>query len=290
MARLKLGDLMVRAGLIDEMQLRSALAHQKRWGGRLGDILVDRGFLDEEMLWRGLSKQLNVPFISLRDHKVDPGVLGVLPLSLAAEHGVFPIQATDRELRIATADPQDLQAQDEIGFKTNRRVSIVLAPTSQIEWAIDRHYRKQDAPCPAFRKRRMLPSEEGPPIRDDDWADGETKGDNTRPTLSTIPQPAPIVSVPPTPAYAQPPSMASRPPTPAPLQYAGASSATATPLSALTAMQQQASSHQQQVQQMQLTRVETELRQTTRFLRLVVDACVERGLFTREEYLGRIRS
>lgn len=306
MARLKLGDLMVRAGLIDEMQLQSALAHQKRWGGRLGDILVDRGFLDEEMLWRGLSKQLNVPLVTLADHQVDPGVLAILPLSLAAEHGVFPLQVTDREIRIATSDPQALQAQDDIGFKTNRRVQIVLAPASQIEWAIERYYRRQDVECPPLKKRRILPSEEGAPIRDDDWADGDNKGETTRPTLSTIPQPAPTFSAPPTTPAGGYPSV---PPTPAPAQsmppapisYAdplGAASA-ATPLSALASVQQQPGELARQVDQTQrmppvsmleLTRVETELRQTTRFLRLIVDACVNRGLFTREEYLARIRS
>ena len=60
MARLRIGDMLVKARLIDEMQLSSALAHQKKWGGRLGDVLIELGFLDEMMLWKGLSKQLGL--------------------------------------------------------------------------------------------------------------------------------------------------------------------------------------------------------------------------------------
>ena len=54
MARIRLGDLLLQAGLIDEMQLQSAVARQRQWGGKLGDVLVTNGFIDEMMLWRGI--------------------------------------------------------------------------------------------------------------------------------------------------------------------------------------------------------------------------------------------
>ena len=59
--RIRLGELLVRAGVLDEYKLNAALAEQQRWGGRLGRVLVDMGFVSEEILVKALSKQLAVP-------------------------------------------------------------------------------------------------------------------------------------------------------------------------------------------------------------------------------------
>ena len=59
--RIKIGDLLVKAGVITDLQLRAALAEQQQWGGKLGDILVRMEFLTEEILVRALSKQTGLP-------------------------------------------------------------------------------------------------------------------------------------------------------------------------------------------------------------------------------------
>ena len=56
--RLKLGELLVQAGAIDQTQLGAALSDQQQFGGPLGMTLVRMGFLDEEALsarWHGSS-------------------------------------------------------------------------------------------------------------------------------------------------------------------------------------------------------------------------------------------
>ena len=55
--RIRIGDLLVKAGVISDAQLKAALAEQGQWGGKLGDILVRMEFLTEEVLVRALSKQ-----------------------------------------------------------------------------------------------------------------------------------------------------------------------------------------------------------------------------------------
>ena len=59
---IRLGDLLVRANVISEVQLQQALAEQQRWGGRLGGILVRMGLLTEDLLVKALSKQLGGNF------------------------------------------------------------------------------------------------------------------------------------------------------------------------------------------------------------------------------------
>jgi len=153
MARLRIGDLLVRAGLIDELQLQSVLAHQRQWGGRLGDILVEQGFLDEMMLWRGLSRQLSLPLVSLAEWTLSKEVLAALPYQLARQHTVFPTTLEGQKLTLATSDPGDMKALDELGFRTAKSIRTVLAPPREIDWAIERFYRNVMAPCPPPRMK-----------------------------------------------------------------------------------------------------------------------------------------
>lgn len=65
MASIRLGDLLVKAKVISESQLKAALAEQQKWGGKLGELLVRMNFLTEDMLVKALSKQMNVPAVNL---------------------------------------------------------------------------------------------------------------------------------------------------------------------------------------------------------------------------------
>src|SRR5688500_10510419 len=110
MARMRIGDMLIRARLIDDMQLNAALAQQRQWGGKLGDILVDLGFLDEMMLWLGLSRQLDVPLIQLPEMVITPDLLQLVPADMCERLECFPVQRDDRTLTIATSDPNNIGA------------------------------------------------------------------------------------------------------------------------------------------------------------------------------------
>ena len=58
MARTNIGNLLIEQGRIDDMQLKSAVAYQRRWGGRIGQAMVTLGFLSEQVLMSTLSLQL----------------------------------------------------------------------------------------------------------------------------------------------------------------------------------------------------------------------------------------
>jgi hypothetical protein len=156
MARIKIGDLLVKAGLIDDMQLQAALAHQRQWGGKLGDALVANGFLDEMMLWRGLSKQLAVPLVSLPEHAFAPGIEKVVPVELCRKHSIVPLSRDNREVTIATSEPNNIAGIDEVAFRVGARLKVVLAPDREVEWATRRLYTGEVAPCPPPRLRRVL--------------------------------------------------------------------------------------------------------------------------------------
>jgi type IV pilus assembly protein PilB len=157
-ARVRLGDLMLKAGLIDEHQLQAALALQKQWGGRLGHVLVEHGFIDEMMLWMGLSHQLGVPLVSLPTERIAPALVGLLPAELYVKHAIFPVSRDDKGITVATSDPYNLEGIDEVTFRVGARVKLVLAPHREIEWAIRYYCGRDPSPCPPPRtKRPALP-------------------------------------------------------------------------------------------------------------------------------------
>ncbi len=141
--RPKLGQLLLRAGAIDEPQLAAALAEQSRWGSPLGATLVQMGFLDEEMLVRTLARQLQIPIAWLRGKRIRPEVLELVPRSLVERHRCLPLlvdQRGGRSILLAMADPADLEAVDEVAFHTGLKVRAVLAAPSELDDAIHRHY------------------------------------------------------------------------------------------------------------------------------------------------------
>src|SRR5262249_24891744 len=106
-ARIKLGELLVRAGGLDEFKLKAALAEQQRWGGRLGKILVEMNFVSEDLLVKALSKQLGIPRAKLETANVPNDVLAKIDPSFAANNAICPERyfADKKTLVVAMADP-----------------------------------------------------------------------------------------------------------------------------------------------------------------------------------------
>src|SRR6266849_10658647 len=89
--RIKIGDLLVKAGVITELQLKAALTDQSQWGGKLGDILVRMEFLTEEVLVRALSKQTGIARSDLSGEG-DKAWLALIPADVAEEFGLVPLR------------------------------------------------------------------------------------------------------------------------------------------------------------------------------------------------------
>ncbi len=150
-SRLPIGQLLIQAGRIDGWQLQSALAHQRRWGGRLGEALVSLGFVSEPVLLAELSRQLGVPYLELGERYVPPAIVRLVPERLIRARKVFPIALATASRRgplvVATSEPQNLTVLDEVTFASGMRVKPVLASARDIERAIDRHLGGLDAPA-----------------------------------------------------------------------------------------------------------------------------------------------
>jgi hypothetical protein len=140
MARKRLGEILVEAGVLDEARLRAALGEQRRWGGPLGRLLVDMRFVTEDILVDALSRQLGLPMIKLEGRSPDPKALELVPYDLAMQHQIVPLQADARFLDVATSDPTNLGILDELRVRTRLNVRPYLAGPKSLEKTIRSWY------------------------------------------------------------------------------------------------------------------------------------------------------
>ncbi|MGH7362666.1 MAG: GspE/PulE family protein, partial [Candidatus Methylomirabilales bacterium] len=136
----RLGDMLVKANLITEEQLKKALHQQESQGGRLGSNLVKLGFISEDDITSFLSKQYGVPSINLSHFEIDAAVIKLIPGEIAQKHMVVPINRTGSVLTVAMADPSNIFTIDDIKFMTGFKVEPVVAAESSIKNALNKYY------------------------------------------------------------------------------------------------------------------------------------------------------
>ena len=140
-----LGDMLVEEKLITPEQLESSLAIQKQKGGKLSDILLKQGMVKAEELAVVLSIQLKLPLIDLKRHSVQPEALRLIPEEMARKHALIPLDIVNNSLMVVMADPEDIRTIEDIKAQAKMRVDVALGVRSDIERAINIHYRSSGA-------------------------------------------------------------------------------------------------------------------------------------------------
>jgi type IV pilus assembly protein PilB len=136
----RLGELLTKASLITQDQLKEALRVQKETGGKLGETLIKLGFVAEEDITECLSQQFGVPSINLQHFEIDPGVIKLISSEVARKYNILPVNKTGATITIAMADPTNVFAMDDIKFMTGYNVEPVVASELGIKAAIDNYY------------------------------------------------------------------------------------------------------------------------------------------------------
>jgi hypothetical protein len=137
----KLGELLVKAGLITPAQLDDCLKCQVIFGGRLGTNLIEMGYLEEHDLAQFLSKKLGVPFTSMEQVAGLPKELSsLLPKEVAKKFKVVPLGLEKKRLSLAMVDPTDYAAIDEISFSTGYIIIPYVAPEITLVHALEKLY------------------------------------------------------------------------------------------------------------------------------------------------------
>jgi len=138
--KLRLGELLVRANLVDEIQLRVALKEQRETGERLGTALVKLGFIEEAVLAAFLSKQTDLPCINIANIHIPGQLLGLIPKEMALQRSVVPIRQTGDTLYLAMADPMDEETIRAAQTVSGLTIAPMIAPEVSLRRCLMRHY------------------------------------------------------------------------------------------------------------------------------------------------------
>ncbi|MBE0475733.1 MAG: Flp pilus assembly complex ATPase component TadA [Coriobacteriia bacterium] len=142
--RERLGELLVRSGVVTAVALEDALDVQRREGGKLGAVLVRLGMTTEERIAETLARQKGLEHVDLSVRRIDRAAASLLPERLARRHGIIPIGMEDGRLVLAMADPLDIASIDDTELRTGHKVRPVVATASQIRRAVDRFLTSND--------------------------------------------------------------------------------------------------------------------------------------------------
>ncbi len=247
MAQIKLGELLIKANVLQESQLKAALAEQAKWGGKLGEILVRMSLVSEDILVRALSKQLNIPAVNLDAvQMIPPHVRSKIPAQTARDFAVLPLQLRDdgRSLVLAVADPLNVRHLDELRAITKCRIIPNVAGRTAIARAYARLYEDGAELADADTNFKVLDAQGRTVVKKVDEVNGAP--------AQQAPAPAP---------RAAPPRAAEAP---------RAAAAQGNPSELLKT-------------------VEEVQRKEVAALKAMVELLIEKGVFTREEYLAKVK-
>jgi hypothetical protein len=251
MAQMKLGVLLIKANVLQEGQLKAALAEQAKWGGKLGDILVRMNFVSEDILVRALSKQLGMPAVNLDTvEMVPPNVKAKISAQMAQDFSVLPLQLRDngKTLVVAMSDPLNVRMLDELRSVTKCRILPNVAGRSSIARAFSRIYEENVELGEADNNFKVVD------------AQGRTLVKNVNDIAPAAPAAAAAPRLTP-PPVARPPA--------AP-EAAAARPASGSPADLLRS-------------------VEDVQRKEVAALKAMVELLIEKGVFSREEYLAKVK-
>jgi len=149
MAYYKLGEILIKEGLITEVQLTQAIEAQKEQKGRIGEILIKLGFVSEEDIAGALGTQLGIPFSSdtanLLAPKQDQNLEKLIPQEFAQQHCALPLSKNMNLLTCAVFDPLDLIMLDNLKKLTGCEINLIISTKSAILKGIAEFYTKSTA-------------------------------------------------------------------------------------------------------------------------------------------------
>lgn len=146
--KIRIGDLLVQQGIITEEQLKIALEEQRTRKAKIGETLLALGYVSQEVFSSVVCEQLGIEPIDLRSDIIHEKALKLLDSELMKKYESIPFGFEEDDvnvLKVAMADPMNLEAIDDISFVTNMEVKPYFATVSQVAIQLDRMFGKKQA-------------------------------------------------------------------------------------------------------------------------------------------------
>ena len=136
----RLGQVLVQEGLLTREQLAQGLAEAKSSKLRLGYVLVKLGLIQEIEITKVLARQYRMPAVDLSSFQVDSKIVRLIPAEMAVKNVVLPLKREGRTLTVAMADPTDIGLLEDLKFITRYDLFPVIAGEYTLRALIEKHY------------------------------------------------------------------------------------------------------------------------------------------------------
>ncbi len=130
--RKKLGGMLVEAGLMTEFQLNQAVLNQSKSRLRLGQYLIREGVVSESQIVDLISRQLRIAKYDAARYPIDVTLAGTLSAETAQKHQMVPIRRENRLLTVAMTDPLDIEALDIIEDTTGMEAEAIICTEQEL--------------------------------------------------------------------------------------------------------------------------------------------------------------
>ena len=136
----RIGEMLLRARIVNDAELSKAVEFQRQQGGGVSSALVRLEYLNEDDLLEFLSRELGLPTVSLDEIDVDTEALKLIPVQTARKYMAIPFNRVNSVLHVAMSDPTDLNAIDDLKFRTDLAIEVSITTESQIRKSLDKFY------------------------------------------------------------------------------------------------------------------------------------------------------
>jgi len=136
-----LGELLIDLGIISKDNVDKALEIQEKKGGLIGEILVEMGCAKEEDIAQVLTVQYGFPYLPLANYDISPDVIKLIPVKIAREYLLIPIDKIGSNLTLAMSNPLNTKAIEEVEHLCGTNVQVFIATISDVKNAIAKYYK-----------------------------------------------------------------------------------------------------------------------------------------------------
>jgi len=146
--KVRIGDILVAKGIINENQLQTALSQQREQGKMIGEMIIAMGFATQKDINDALCENLGIEFVDMREIEVDEDAMSLLDESIMRKYTVVPLgedPTNPLAIRVAMADPTNILAMDDINIITNKQVVPCLANNGDIRAFLDKAFGQRQA-------------------------------------------------------------------------------------------------------------------------------------------------
>ncbi|MBP9853620.1 MAG: Flp pilus assembly complex ATPase component TadA [Candidatus Omnitrophica bacterium] len=137
---LKLGQILLGEGILDKQQLQDLLDSQKTDPRPLGEIIIQKGLVDDNRLTEVLAKMFQIPYVDLRQTKIDSTLIGLIPTDLLQVHRVLPIKLEDQKLTVATNNPLDVNVLQDLQIRTGYTIIPIMSSIKDIDQNLQEYF------------------------------------------------------------------------------------------------------------------------------------------------------